>query len=241
VNQSAAAEQGPRLLALYDRAFPQVYGYLVSRVSDAAVAEDLTAETFPAAVRAVREDKVPDLTIAWLVAVARHKLVDHWHRAAREERNLRLASDPGDDVVDDGRDAPFDRERTHEVLGQLGAHHQRRADVALPRRPLGTGDRRTSRSNRARDRGAPDARGGTMTDQFEADRSDADPFRALRGADRPARTSTRICPRAADTNAGGSGSASASGLTSTTPLGTTPLGTIPLGTTPLGTTPLGTN
>ena len=80
MNQSAAADQGPRLLALYDRALPQVYGYLVRRVSDAAVAEDLTAETFLAAVRAVRENKVPDLTIAWLVAVARHKLVDHWRR-----------------------------------------------------------------------------------------------------------------------------------------------------------------
>jgi RNA polymerase sigma-70 factor (ECF subfamily) len=123
VNESAAADQGPRLLALYDRALPQVYGYLVRRVHDAAVAEDLTAETFLAAVRAVRENKVADLTIAWLVAVARHKLVDHWRRAAREERNLRLASDPDDEVVDDGLDAHFDRQRTHEVLGQLGAHH----------------------------------------------------------------------------------------------------------------------
>ena len=72
----------------------------------------------------MRDNKVPDLTIAWLVAVARHKLVDHWRREAREERNLRLASDPGDDAVDDGLDAHFDRQRTHEVLGQLGAHHR---------------------------------------------------------------------------------------------------------------------
>jgi RNA polymerase sigma-70 factor (ECF subfamily) len=124
VNRSAAADQGPRLLALYDRALPQVYGYLVSRVSDAAVAEDLTAETFLAAVRAARDNKVPDLTIAWLVAVARNKLVDHWRRAAREERNLRLAGDPEGDTVPDGMDAHFDRQRTHEVLAQLGAHHR---------------------------------------------------------------------------------------------------------------------
>ena len=128
MNASASADQGPRLLALYDRALPQVYGYLVRRVGDATVAEDLTAETFLAAVRAVRDGKVPDLTIAWLVAVARNKLVDHWRRAAREERNLRLASDPDDAVVDDGVDARFerqlDRQRTHEVLAQLGAHHR---------------------------------------------------------------------------------------------------------------------
>jgi RNA polymerase sigma-70 factor (ECF subfamily) len=126
VNESAAADQSPRLLALYDRALPQVYGYLVARVNDTAVAEDLTAETFLAAVRAVRDNKVPDLTIAWLVTVARNKLVDHWRRIAREERTLQLARDSGGeiDTVDDGLDERFDRQRTREVLGELGAHHR---------------------------------------------------------------------------------------------------------------------
>jgi len=124
VNESAAADQGPRLLALYDRALPQVYGYIAARVSDTAVAEDLTGETFLAAVRAVQQGKVPDLTIAWLVTVARNKLVDHWRRLAREERTLKLASDPDDGVVDDGIDERFDRLHTREVLAELGAHHR---------------------------------------------------------------------------------------------------------------------
>jgi RNA polymerase sigma-70 factor (ECF subfamily) len=124
VNESAAADQGPVLLALYDRALPQVYGYLATRVHDAALAEDLTAETFLAAVRAIREQKVPDLTIAWLVTVARNKLVDHWRRIAREERTLRVATDPDDAVVDDGMDASFDRLRIRAVLDELGAHHR---------------------------------------------------------------------------------------------------------------------
>jgi RNA polymerase sigma-70 factor (ECF subfamily) len=124
VNESAAADQGPRLLALYDRALPQVYGYLAARAGDAAVAEDLTGETFLAAVRATREGKVPDLTIAWLVTVARNKLVDHWRRLAREERSLRLATDPDDDVVDDDMDARFDRLHARKVLAELGAHHR---------------------------------------------------------------------------------------------------------------------
>ena len=34
------------LLALYDRALPQVYGYLMGRCGDQAIAEDLTSETF---------------------------------------------------------------------------------------------------------------------------------------------------------------------------------------------------
>jgi RNA polymerase sigma-70 factor, ECF subfamily len=124
VHPTAAADQGPRLLALYDRALPQVYGYLVARVHDTTTAEDLTAETFLAAVGAVRDNKVPDLTIAWLVTVARNKLVDHWRRIAREERTLQLASDPNAAVVDDDTDARFDRLRTREVLAGLGLHHR---------------------------------------------------------------------------------------------------------------------
>ena len=121
---SPAADQGSQLLALYDRALPQVYGYLSARAGDRTTAEDLTAETFLAAVQAIERRAVPNLTIAWLVTVARNKLVDHWRRMEREERGLRLASDPGADVVDDDLDARFDRARAHDVLAQLGAHHR---------------------------------------------------------------------------------------------------------------------
>ena len=130
--RAAAADQGPRLLALYDRALPQVYGYLVARVHDPALVEDLTAETFLAAVRAVNEAKVPDLTIAWLVTVARNKLVDHWRRIAREERSLALAQEPDGGVVDDDLDAHFERQHARVVLAELGAHHR----VALTLRYL---------------------------------------------------------------------------------------------------------
>ncbi len=47
------------------------------------VAEDLTAETFMAAVAGVRQGRVrvPEVTVAWLVRVARHK--PGWSLAAR--------------------------------------------------------------------------------------------------------------------------------------------------------------
>ncbi|GII83641.1 hypothetical protein Ssi03_16310 [Sphaerisporangium siamense] len=38
-------DPGAALLALYDAALPQVYGYLLSRCGQRALAEDLTAET----------------------------------------------------------------------------------------------------------------------------------------------------------------------------------------------------
>lgn len=119
----AVDEQGANLLALYDRALPEVFGYLLARCRDTQVAEDLTGETMLAAVDAVRKDKVPDLTIAWLVGVARHKLVDHWRRQAREERNLALAQSETSTEVDPW-DAHLDAARAHEVLDQLGVHQR---------------------------------------------------------------------------------------------------------------------
>src|SRR5262245_47380863 len=46
------AGTGAALLDVYDRAVPQVYGYLYDRCRDVQTAEDLTSETFLAAVRA---------------------------------------------------------------------------------------------------------------------------------------------------------------------------------------------
>ena len=116
-------DQGAVLLALYDRAVPQVYGYLLTRCGRASLAEDLTAETFLAAVAAVKRERVPDLTVAWLVAVARNKLVDHWRRQAREERNLALVHD--DPVPEeDPWDARLAAARARAVLAGLGASNR---------------------------------------------------------------------------------------------------------------------
>jgi RNA polymerase sigma-70 factor (ECF subfamily) len=122
MGSAEVSDQGATLLAMYDRALPQVYGYLRGRVGNVAVAEDLTAETFLAAVQAIQRNAIPNLTVAWLVGVARHKLVDHWRRQSREERSLQLLPEPAeerDDVAD-----RFERTRAREVLEELGAHHR---------------------------------------------------------------------------------------------------------------------
>jgi RNA polymerase sigma-70 factor, ECF subfamily len=122
VGAAEPVDQGRALLALYDRAVPQVYGYLLPRCG-AGVAEDLTAETFLAAVAAVQRDTVPDLTVGWLVGVARHKLVDHWRRQAREHRKLQLVADETV-AEDDPWDQRIDRTLAHETLQRLGPHHR---------------------------------------------------------------------------------------------------------------------
>jgi RNA polymerase sigma-70 factor (ECF subfamily) len=117
-----APPSGADLLLLYDRALPEVYGYLLARCRSVPVAEDLTSETFLAAVRAIEEGTVPHLSVAWLIGVARHKLVDHWRRLAREEAKLSLVG--GEPDVDDPWDAQLEAARAREVLDSLGPHHR---------------------------------------------------------------------------------------------------------------------
>ncbi len=108
-------QPGTALLALYDTALPQVHGYLLSRCGDRAVAEDLTSEVFLAAVV-----DGGDVGMPWLIGTARHKLVDHWRRRARDER-------VADEVVvepHDPWDAELDALRAREVLAGLGPHHR---------------------------------------------------------------------------------------------------------------------
>lgn len=118
----ATPDQRHALVDLYDRALPDVYGYLAARCGSASVAEDLTSETFLAAVDAVQRHAVPELTAAWLIGVARHKLVDHWRRLERDDR---LVDDlhPAPDPVDDW-DVRLDALAAHDTLATLGGHHR---------------------------------------------------------------------------------------------------------------------
>jgi RNA polymerase sigma-70 factor, ECF subfamily len=111
------------VVAIYRRALPQVYGYLLPRCGDAVVAEDLTAETFMAAVTASRDGRVTDVSVAWLVGVARHKLVDHWRRVARDQRNVAVAEQMTGDV-DDPWEQHLDTAVVHAALARLSAHQR---------------------------------------------------------------------------------------------------------------------
>ena len=122
MSELSTTDPGHALLRLYDVALPDVYGYLASRCGSASVAEDLTSETFLAAVDALRRDRVADLTTAWLIGVARHKLVDHWRRTQRDQRSLKVVD--AEPVAADEWDVRLDALLAHRALEQLGAHHR---------------------------------------------------------------------------------------------------------------------
>ncbi|MFN8622401.1 MAG: sigma-70 family RNA polymerase sigma factor [Chloroflexota bacterium] len=107
--------------AWYEDAAPRVYAYLLGRCAgDAALAEELTQQTFVAAVRdrATFDGRADAVT--WVIAIARNRLIDHLRRLEREERrHLRIVV--REIGADDGR-APWSAADTREqVLAALRA------------------------------------------------------------------------------------------------------------------------
>ena len=60
-----------------------LYRYALTRVRDAAVAEDLLQETLLAAINAHQGHEGRSSERTWLVGILRHKIVDHFRRLAR--------------------------------------------------------------------------------------------------------------------------------------------------------------
>jgi len=116
---SPEGSAGPGALSsIYDDALPAVYGYLVRRCGSVELAEDLTSSTFVAAATALRKETVPDLSVAWLVGVARHKLVDHWRHQAMAKRSLTLLEGGADEPVDPAQEI-VDAEAARALLREL--------------------------------------------------------------------------------------------------------------------------
>jgi len=91
VAEFAAAEKCSRHLtdpdefrAFYADALPCVYGYFFLRCgAEQAIAEDLTQETFMAAVAELNRGRLVSAPLPWIVGIARHKLIDHLRRQRR--------------------------------------------------------------------------------------------------------------------------------------------------------------
>jgi RNA polymerase sigma-70 factor (ECF subfamily) len=107
--------------AFYDQALPRIYGYFVHRCGGStAVAEDLTQDTFLAVVVELKRGKRVRTPTAWVYGIARHKLLDHYRREERANRELASESEEegADLVVADQAQA---RERAVAALGAVAA------------------------------------------------------------------------------------------------------------------------
>ena len=117
-------QPGPgSLTQIYDEALPEVYRYLRGRCGSVELAEELTSATFLQAATTLAARPGQELSIGWLITVARHKLVDHWRRMAVAERALKVIEGELDDASEPW-DAVLDQAVAATTLAQLSARHR---------------------------------------------------------------------------------------------------------------------
>jgi RNA polymerase sigma-70 factor (ECF subfamily) len=96
----------------YEDALPRVYGYFVHRCGgSAATAEDLTQDTFLAAVSELKKERRVKTPTPWIYGIARHKLLDHYRRQEHQDRPFTVTAtgeEPDDALVIE------DQQRAHD-------------------------------------------------------------------------------------------------------------------------------
>jgi RNA polymerase sigma-70 factor (ECF subfamily) len=124
---------------LYDFYLPRIHAFVLRRVRDRSVAEDLTAMTFERALGAVRRDGFRNESLGgWLYRVAANATVDHVRRAGRtvpmpvegDDRRRRGAPATreallGDEAAARAFTAALDRDVLRRALLALPENHRR--------------------------------------------------------------------------------------------------------------------
>jgi RNA polymerase sigma-70 factor (ECF subfamily) len=122
----AKAYDPEALSELYDRYAPRMYAYIYRRVSDAALAEDMTSELFLRVLRAIRNEHVwRDSFTAWLYRIAHNLVIDVYRRRPPpsipldDMPSLSAEDDPADQV-----DEATGRERLQAAIHHLTPDQQ---------------------------------------------------------------------------------------------------------------------
>jgi len=76
-----ACRDGAAFAELYRRYLPRVYAYHLARSGNVEDAQDLTSQTFMAALENLPAYRGQGSFAAWLLTIAHHKLVDHYRRS----------------------------------------------------------------------------------------------------------------------------------------------------------------
>ena len=115
----AAGKDGAAFSELYRRHFRHVYGYHLLRTGNVDDAQDLTSQTFIAALESIHRFDGRGSFAAWLMGIAHHKMASHYRRK-RPEADLEA-----------GENLP----NPHHSLEEIAYHHglMRRVQQALRR------------------------------------------------------------------------------------------------------------
>lgn len=77
-----------RLSSLFAAHHDDVYRFALARCGSRPIAEEVTSDAFTDAARLCADGRGDQVTAAWLVEVARRRLIDRWRRAGRERRRV---------------------------------------------------------------------------------------------------------------------------------------------------------
>ena len=85
-----------------------LYRFTLSRIKDPSIAEDLVQETFLAALKSRKNFQGRSTARTWLIAILKHKIVDHIRKQVREQTSDKVesmynttANDPVDNSFND--------------------------------------------------------------------------------------------------------------------------------------------
>ena len=126
-NEPAHGGAGPvldagRFDALYRQNVGVIHRYAAARLGTHE-GEDVTAEVFHAAIRALQSGV--DVNGAWLMAVVKNKVIDHWRRAERRAGKLHLIwTADGQPEPHEGLFAELDQRQVVQVLDRLSERHR---------------------------------------------------------------------------------------------------------------------
>jgi RNA polymerase sigma-70 factor (ECF subfamily) len=132
-----------RFEALYEEHAQPLFGFLVYRTGDRALAEDVLADAFERVLRARRRfDPRRASEKTWLYSIALNALRDHLRRADAEARALQRAqpvsASAGGGDIDHGLEAVEERDRLGRALAALSDEEREAvslrygADLAIP-------------------------------------------------------------------------------------------------------------
>lgn len=122
--QIEAAQKDPAKFGeLYELHFDRVYAFVIRRVRDRSVAEDVTAEVFHKALAALpRFQFVGAPFAAWLLRIATNALTD---RSKRGTREVSVVGDVAEPRVESDADASDRRTDLFRFVGELPAEQRR--------------------------------------------------------------------------------------------------------------------
>ena len=110
---------------LYDFYLPRIYGFVLRRVRERSMAEDLTATAFQRALESLRGGRFRnDAFGGWLYRVAANAVIDHVRAARRFEADAEPGDHLGADVAADAFAAALDREELRSAMAALPDGHR---------------------------------------------------------------------------------------------------------------------